>query len=123
MTNPATHSKPINAENEMQLQIINRIREMQKTLARNPACTGYLFSNNMPAIKGNKSFRKGACFQIGFFSAPLLSIVKYFSFYEAITLFAISGSYFTFSNGLFSRCLYGICTRYITVFCPVFIRD
>ena len=123
MTSPATHSKPINAENEMQLQVINRISERQKTAARQLACTGYLFSINILAIKGKKSLRNGACFQIGFFPAPLLSIVKYFYLCEAITFSARSGSYFPFSDGLLYRCLYCICIRYITVFCPVFKRD
>ncbi|HTB25359.1 MAG TPA: hypothetical protein VK711_08300, partial [Puia sp.] len=71
---------------------------------------------SMPAMKGKKSLRNGACFQIGFFPAPLLSIVKYFSFCEAINFSARSDGYFTFSDGYLLRCLYGICIRNITVF-------
>lgn|ERR1017187_6895308 len=123
MTSPATHSNPLNAENEMLLQIINRRRERQITVDRKAACTGYLFSSNMPAMKEKKSLRNGACFQIGFFPEPLFSIVKYFTFYEAIILIASSCSYFTFFNGYFGRCLNGIHIRCITVFCTVFIRD
>src|ERR1700688_2458885 len=116
MTSPVTHSNPINAENEMQLQIINKTRERQKTGISKPSRTGYLFSNNMPVMKEKKSLRNGACFQIAFFPAPLFRIVKYFTFCEAITLIARSSGYFPFYGGYFSCCLNGIYIRYITVF-------
>ncbi|HEY4937058.1 MAG TPA: hypothetical protein VII44_10785, partial [Puia sp.] len=108
---PGTHSNPINAEKEMLLHIINRMRERQKAGIRKPACTGIFFSRRMPAIKGSKSLKKGASFQPAFFSALLIRMVKDFSFCEAITINAKSGSYFPFFNGVFFRCLNGIYIR------------
>jgi hypothetical protein len=83
MASPGIHSHLKNVQNEVELQNITNSTVRQKTGISIPAGRGKLLSIMIPAVRGMKSLKKGAIFQIVFPSAFLFRLKEKLRFLQS----------------------------------------